>query len=112
MRRVTQCGRTVVVSGEYFRGLVVSAAAGRLIDSGDDRPGAAPVAAISFATSQQRFGGPSSAIGQPVLGDNVPSTVIGGAPPGFFGCAPPRRPDVRLPLQASAPVGGARVAPL
>jgi macrolide transport system ATP-binding/permease protein len=56
--------RTEYVTGEYFRGLAVSPAAGRLIDSEDDRPGAAPVAVISFATSQQRFGGPSSAIGQ------------------------------------------------
>src|SRR5207244_7345957 len=65
------------VTGEYFRGLAVSPAEGRLIDSEDDRPGAAPVAVISFANSQQRFGGPSSAIGQPVLVDNVPFTVIG-----------------------------------
>jgi macrolide transport system ATP-binding/permease protein len=41
------------VTGEYFRGLAVSPAAGRLIDSEDDRPGAAPVAVISFATSQR-----------------------------------------------------------
>src|SRR5205823_10013482 len=63
---------TEYVTGEYFRGLAVSPAAGRLIDSEDDRPGAAPVAVISLATSQQRFGGPSGAIGQPVLVDNVP----------------------------------------
>src|ERR1044071_5573991 len=31
---------TEYVTGEYFRGLAVSAAAGRLIDSEDDRPGA------------------------------------------------------------------------
>jgi len=49
---------TEYVTGEYFRGLAVSPAAGRLIDSEDDRPGAAPVAVISFATSQNRFGGP------------------------------------------------------
>src|SRR6202022_3121671 len=36
------------VTGEYFSGLAVSPAAGRLIDSKDDRPGAAPVAVISF----------------------------------------------------------------
>src|SRR5207248_1721823 len=40
------------VTGDYFRGLAVLPAAGRLIDSADDRPGAAPVAVISFATSQ------------------------------------------------------------
>src|SRR5207244_2678319 len=60
---------TEYVTGGYFRGLAVSPAAGRLIDSEDDRPGAAPVAVISFATSQNRFGGPPNAIGQPVLVD-------------------------------------------
>src|SRR5260370_4207414 len=79
---------TEYVTGEYFRGLAVSPAAGRLIGSEDDRPGAAPVAVISFATSQQRFGGPSSAIGQPVLVDNVPFTAIGSVPPDFFGVDP------------------------
>src|SRR5207249_3086377 len=48
------------VTGEYFRGLAVSPAAGRLIDSEVDRPGAAPVAVISFANSHTRYGGPSS----------------------------------------------------
>src|SRR5689334_9048506 len=45
---------TEYVTGEYFRGLAVSPAAGRLISSEDDRPGAAPVAVISFAASQRR----------------------------------------------------------
>jgi hypothetical protein len=75
------------VTGEYFRGLAVSPAAGRLIDSEDDRPGSAPVAVISFATSQNRFGGPPNAIGQSILVDSVPFTVIGVAPPEFFGVA-------------------------
>ena len=72
---------TEYVTGEYFRGLAVSPAAGRLIDSEDDRPGAAAVAVISFATSQNRFGGPPNAIGQSILVDNIPFTVIGVAPP-------------------------------
>jgi predicted permease len=92
---------TEYVTGEYFRGLAVSPAAGRLIDSEDDRPGAAPVAVISLATSQQRFGGPSSAIGQPVLVDNVPFTVIGVAPPEFFGVDPAMAPDLYLPLHTN-----------
>jgi predicted permease len=101
---------TEFVTGEYFRGLAVSPAAGRLIDSEDDRPGAAPVAVISFATSQQRFGGPSSAIGQPVLVDNVPFTVIGVAPPEFFGVDPAATPDLYLPLHANVLVDGAQAA--
>src|SRR5436309_478928 len=80
--------RTEYVTGEYFRGLAVSPAAGRLIDSEDDRPGAAPVAVISFATCQNRFGGPPNAIGQPVLVDNIGFTVICVAPPESFGLDP------------------------
>ena len=101
---------TEYVTGEYFRGLAVSPAAGRLIDSEDDRPGAAPVAVISFATSQQRFGGPSSAIGQPVLVDNVPFTVIGVAPPEFFGVDPAAAPNLYLPLHTNLLVDSARSA--
>jgi predicted permease len=101
---------TEYVTGEYFRGLAVSPAAGRLIDSEDDRPGAAAVAVISFATSQQRFGVPSSAIGQPVLVDNVPFTVIGVAPPEFFGVDPAVAPDLYLPLHTNLLVDGARAA--
>ena len=89
------------VTGEYFRCLGVSPAAGRLIDSEDDRPGAAPVAVISFATSQNRFGGPPNAIGQPILVDNTPFTVVGVAPPEFFGVDPAVAPELYLPLHAS-----------
>src|SRR6058998_2276689 len=98
------------VTDEYFRGLEVSPAAGRLIDSEDDRPGAAPVAVISFATSQNRFGGPPNAIGQSILVDNIPFTVIGVAPPEFFGVDPAVAPDLYLPLHTNLLVDGARAA--
>ncbi|HYO81076.1 MAG TPA: ABC transporter permease [Bryobacteraceae bacterium] len=98
------------VTGEYFRGLAVSPAAGRLIGSEDDRPGAAPVAVISFATSQNRFGGPANAIGQPILVDNIPFTVIGVAPPEFFGVDPAAAPDLYLPLHTNVLVDGAESA--
>src|SRR5437667_105836 len=101
---------TEYVTGEYFRGLEVSPAAGRLIDSEDDRPGAAPVAVISFATSQNRFGGPPSAIGQSILVDNTPFTVIGVAPPEFFGVDPAAAPDLYLPLHTNLLVDGDRAA--
>jgi len=98
---------TEYVTGEYFRGLAVSPAAGRLIESEDDRPGAAPVAVISFATSQNRFGGPPNAIGQSILVDNVSFTVIGVAPPEFFGVDPAAAPDLYLPLHTNVLVDGA-----
>src|SRR5258705_7373026 len=98
---------TEYVTGEYFRGLAVSPAAGRLIGSEDDRPGAAPVAVISFATSQNRFGGPPNAIGQSILVDNVPFTVIGVAPPEVFGVDPAVAPDLYLPLHTNVLLDGA-----
>jgi len=98
---------TEYVSGEYFQGLAVPPAAGRLIDPDDDRPGATPVAVISFATSQRRFGGPLNAIGQPILVDNVPFTVIGVTPPGFFGVDPAITPDLYLPLRTNLLLDGA-----
>src|SRR5580700_1740842 len=98
------------VTGEYFRGLAVSPAAGRLVDAEDDRPGAAPVAVISFATSQQRFGGLPNAIGQSVLVDHIPFTVIGVAPPEFFGVDPAVAPDLYLPLHTNLLVDGAGAA--
>src|SRR2546429_787630 len=101
---------TEYVTGEYFRGLAVSPAAGRLIESEDDRPSAAPVAVISFATSQNRLGGPSNAIGQSILIDNVPFTVIGVAPPEFFGVDPAAAPDLYLPLHTNVLVDGAGAA--
>ena len=103
---------TEYVTGEYFRGLAVSPAAGRLIESEDDRPGAAPVAVISFAASQNRFGGPPSAIGQSILVNNIPFTVIGVAPPEFFGVDPAASPDLYLPLHTNVLVDGAGTARL
>ncbi len=101
---------TEYVSGEYFHGLGVLPAAGRLIGADDDGPGAAPVAVISFALSQNRFGGPVNAIGQPILVDNVPFTVVGVAPAEFFGVDPAAAPEVYLPLHTNVLVDGARAA--
>ncbi len=110
IRGQTMSANTEYVTGEYFRGLAVLPAAGRLIDPEDDQPGAAPVAVISFPASQNRFGGPSNAIGQSILVDNVPFTVIGVAPPEFFGVDPALSPDVYLPLHTNLLVEGARAA--
>src|SRR6185437_12414486 len=59
------------VSGDYFRGLEVLPAAGRLIIPDDDRVGAPAVVVLSFAFSQRRFGDAASAPGQSILINNV-----------------------------------------
>ena len=89
------------VSGDYFRGLAVSPAAGRLIIADDDRAGASPVAVLSLAYGQQRFGDAASAIGQQILINNVPFTVVGVTPSEFFGVDPAAAPQVYLAMHAS-----------
>jgi hypothetical protein len=88
------------VSGDYFGGLAIVPAAGRLIAGDDDRVGAPGVAVLSNAFAERRFGDAASAVGRPVLIDNNPFSVIGVAPPGFFGVDPAKSPDIYLPLHA------------
>jgi macrolide transport system ATP-binding/permease protein len=101
---------TEFVTGGYFRGLGVTPAAGRFVDFEDDRPGAPPVAVISFAVSQQRFGEAANAIGESILVDNVSFTVIGVAPPGFFGVDPASVPDLYLPMRTNVLLDGQTAA--
>jgi predicted permease len=94
-----EIAKTEYVTGDYFRGLGISPASGRLIAPDDDISGAPPVAVISFALSEKRFGGPSNAAGQQVLLNNLPFTVIGVAPPEFFGVDPAVAPDAYVPMR-------------
>jgi hypothetical protein len=77
-----------LVTGNYFRALGVVSAAGRLIVPQDDRAGAPPVAVVSYAFSEKHFGGPEQAAGQSVQINNLPFTIVGVAPPEFFGVDP------------------------
>ena len=89
------------VSGDYFSGLRLPPATGRLIIPDDDRAGTPAVAVISFALSQKRFGGAANAPGQSVSIDNIPFTVVGVTPPEFFGLNPARVPDFYIPLHTN-----------
>jgi macrolide transport system ATP-binding/permease protein len=103
-----EVARGEYVSGDYFRGLAVLPAAGRLILPDDDRAGAPAVAVISFSMSQRRFGGPANAAGQSILINNLPFVVTGVTPHGFFGVDPGAAPDVYLPIHADLPAGTGR----
>lgn len=86
------------VSGDYFSGLAVVPSAGRLLGPVDDQAGAPAVVVLSFAYSQKRFGDAASAPGQSIAINDVPFTVAGVAPPGFFGVDPAAAPDFYLPI--------------
>ena len=89
------------VSGDYFRGLAVPPAAGRMILADDDRAGAPLVAVISTRLSQRRFSGAANAVGQPVLIDNLLFTVVGVTPPEFFGVDPAANTDFYVPMHTN-----------
>ena len=96
-----EIGSGEYVSGEYFRGLGVTPAAGRLLIPDDDRAGAPPVIMLGFAFAQARFGEVGSAVGQPILVDNLPFTVAGVAPPGFLGVDPSIAAQFYIPMHAN-----------
>jgi macrolide transport system ATP-binding/permease protein len=93
------------VSGDYFRGLGIPPAAGRLILPDDDRPGVPAMAVVSYKFSQERFGGPANAAGQSIVIDTLPFTVVGVTPPDFFGVDPGSAPDVYLPMHTNELLG-------
>jgi macrolide transport system ATP-binding/permease protein len=86
------------VSGNYFSGLGVPPAAGRLIADVDDRTGAPPVVVLAYLYWQRRFNGSPSVIGKSILVDNLPFTVVGVSAPGFFGVDPQSNPHLFLPI--------------
>ncbi len=88
------------VTGNYFSTLGIRPFAGRLLTNEDDRPSAPPVAVLSYNVWQGKYGGETSAIGAAYYVDGKPFTVIGIAPPGFFGeTLRSDPPEIWVPLQ-------------
>jgi predicted permease len=77
--------RTEYVSGNYFSTFGIGAYAGRMLQSSDDVPGAAPVAVLSYAAWQSAHAADPNIVGSTFYLQSHPVTVIGIAPPGFFG---------------------------
>jgi len=88
------------VSGNYFSGLSVPPAAGRLLDDADDRAGAPPTVALAYTYWQRRFNGNPAVVGKSILVNNLPFTVVGVAAPGFFGVDPQSNPAFFLPIHS------------
>lgn len=94
-----------IVSGDYYRCLGVSAAAGRLFTPDDDAPAAEPVAVISYRYWQRRFGGDPTAIGKPITVNGVPATVVGVSAPSFNGAMQAGEVmDITLPLSLESQI--------
>jgi putative ABC transport system permease protein len=68
---------------ELFRVLGVEPLLGRTFSPDDDGPGKPPVAVLSYALSQRRFGGQSNIVGQDITLSGEKFTVIGVMPANF-----------------------------
>jgi hypothetical protein len=82
----TERASALLVSGNYFSGLGIQAAAGRLIRPNEvARAGAEQVVVISHDFWQTRFGGSPGAIGQTLRVNDRDLSIVGVTPEGFQG---------------------------
>jgi putative ABC transport system permease protein len=94
----------LVVSGDAFRILKLEPYAGRLLTPDDDLPGIPHGAncLLSYRLWQSRFRGDPSAIGSHVTVGAVQFTIVGVAPPRFFGFYVGSQSDLILPIAGYA----------
>jgi len=99
--------RSEYVTGGYFSMLGVGAFGGRVFTPEDDRPGAPPVAVLSHRVWQISYGSDPSVVGSTFVIEGHPFTVIGVAPPGFFGeTLRSDPPDIWIPVQQEPLING------
>ena len=88
------------VSGNFFSVLQVDAVKGRTFTDADDNPSnTQPGAVISYDFWQRRFALDPNIVGRQVSVNNTPLTIIGVAPPGFFGFDVGARPELWWPIK-------------
>lgn len=90
--------RSEFVSGNYFSMFGISAYLGRVLTPQDDRKGADPVVVMAYRTWQQKYGLDPSVVGASFTINGNPFTVVGIAPPGFFGDRLEAPPAFWIPL--------------
>jgi putative ABC transport system permease protein len=97
--QTTRIANAEIVSGNYFDLLGLEPAAGRLLHASDDQTRLAhPVVVLGWAAFQRDFGANPSAVGQTVLVNAQPMTIIGVAPKNFRSVQVGFVPDVYVPM--------------
>ena len=94
---ITSNATGVLASGNYFSVLGVNALFGRVFNE-EGAKGSNPVAVLSYGFWTGKFGGNQEVIGQELLLNGHTYTVIGVAPPGFFGDTVGDAQDFWVPL--------------
>jgi predicted permease len=95
----TETASTKLVSGNYFSTLGIRPIIGRTITEEDDRAEAAlPVVVIGYDYWKRRFGLDPSVVGRTFAVTDTSFTIVGVAPPGFFGTLVGASPNMFAPL--------------
>lgn len=92
-----QTVKALRVSRDYFKVFGVLPVAGRTFSPAEDLPNGPRVAVISNGVLQARFAGDANVLGQSILLNGAPYTIVGILPKGF---QPDPEADVWIPLQA------------
>jgi predicted permease len=96
------------VSGNFFRTLGIHPWIGRLMTDADDQPGAPPVAVMSYHIWSDKYGSDPSVVGASYQINGHLFTVIGVAPPGFYGAKLDGwgMPDIWIPVNTEPLLDG------
>ncbi|HUF49567.1 MAG TPA: ABC transporter permease [Longimicrobiales bacterium] len=89
----------VLVSGSYFPLLGVRPAHGRLLGPQDDETiGGQPVAVLGHGFWETRLAADPGVVGRTIIVNGQPFTILGVAPPGFYGTTLGPRPVLYVPI--------------
>jgi len=99
------------VTGAYYETLGLNRAMGRLLARDDDQRGAPLVAVISDGWWARQFERAPEVVGQTILVNGVPVTIVGVSPRGFVGTNVGTIADMTLPV-AALPSVSPEAAPL
>lgn len=96
-----------LASANYFDVLGVRSVAGRAFLAGEDAVArGTPVVVISHALWQRRFGGDRDVIGRGIWLNGRAMTIVGVAPPGFYGTIARLALDLWMPVTMQPEVAG------
>lgn len=93
-----------VGSAELFEVLGTEPLLGRTFQPGDDRPGAEPVVVLAHGLWTRAFGADRGVVGERILLDGTPTTVVGVMPEGFY--FPDPAFEAFVPLELDPEDGG------
>jgi predicted permease len=96
------------VSGNFFRTLGIQSWIGRMLTDADDKPNAPPAAVMSYRVWHEKYGADPNIRGAIYDINGHPFTIVGVAPPGFYGAklAGWGMPDFWIPISKDVLLDG------